>query len=96
MTDGPKTEVIARLWRLLGERREVIDKFADLAELVEKQPGLTAAEEEGFEQLEKAVANGLDENERLCLEALSILGQLEDEGEQQTESGNGKDIVDRG
>ena len=78
-TEDAKTELLRRIWHLVGERREVISKRDDLREIVddysrngEADADTAATAQVGMYRLEKTIAAGLQDVDKLILEALEL------------------------
>ena len=79
--DDAKTELLRRIFRLVGERREVISKRDDLRAIVkgykryvtEDDPDeVTRPFDGGMRLVEAAITAGLDDVDKLILEALEL------------------------
>ena len=86
--DAQQTEILSRLWRLLGERREIVDKVDTLHDLLGTSRPLSVEVIRGRNALGIAVDDGLEANRSLVLEALLLLGKLD--AEEESDEGDGE------
>lgn len=91
--DDTKTELIRRIWKLVGERREVLEKVKDLRQVVEQwEYNLSLADptvadaraltHEGKKLIEDACAAGIEDCDALIIEALGLLAKVDEQEEE--------------
>ena len=75
--EDTKTELIRRIWRLVGERGEVVSKRHALRGIVGGYDLRTDDAGRGLELIDEAVHRGLVDVDALIMEALTLLAKLD-------------------